>query len=111
MIAEVPIIAVPAQKVAVILDNQDCVLRLYQRGAYLFCDLEADGVQAWQGFICQNRVNLKQYDYLPFRGGLYFVDHEAQEPPHFSGLGDRFALLFISADEPLPAGLRPRQGA
>ena len=110
MIVEVPLIATPAQKVAVILDSQDCVLRVYQRGNYLFSDLEADGAQAWQGFICQDRVNLKQYDYLPFRGGLYFVDLEGREQPHFSGLGERFPLLFVSEDETLPAGLRPQRG-
>ena len=107
MIAEIPLIAIPAQRLAVILDNQECIIHVYTRGERLYMDLEAEGVTVFSGSLCCNRVNCKFAGYLPFKGGLYFVDNLGEEPPRYDGLGSRWSLLFVSEDETPPEGLRP----
>lgn len=106
MTMEIPLIAVPAQSLAVILDNQECVLHVYTRGERLYMDMEADGVTVFTGVLCCNRVNCKFAGYLPFRGGLYFVDTLNEEHPSYEGLGSRWGLLFVSESEIVPEGLR-----
>ena len=106
MIAEIPLVAVPAQSLAVILDTQEFVIHVYTRGERLYMDLEADGTTVFTGSLCCNRVNCKFAGYLPFRGGLYFIDNLSEEHPRHEGLGARWSLLFVSEDEIVPEGLR-----
>ena len=82
-------------------------MRVYQLDAAVYMDLIVGDVQVFVGAICQDRLNIKAYNYLPFRGGLYFIDLQGNQPPHCSGFGSRWVLLFVGAAEDVPAGLRP----
>lgn len=109
---EIPLAAVPAQRLSIVLDGQEVTIRLYQRGKHLFMDLDVLTERVFTGFVCQNRQDVKQYAHLPFKGGLYFVDADGEEDPHYTGFGavDRFRLLFVATGETVPEGLRPRKG-
>jgi hypothetical protein len=40
-----------------------------------------------------------------FSGNLFFLDMMGDTDPQYKDLGDRYVLLYVSANEPLPAGL------
>lgn len=105
MAVEIPLTAVPSQTLQIVLDGQNCTLALYQRGADLFMDLMVGDTIIWSGFICRDRVGVNRYGYLPFLGQFYFVDTQGFADPQYTGLGDRWGLLFVSASEIPPAGV------
>ena len=97
----VPLRQEPNQSLQIVLGEQNCTLRFISRGVNLYCDLAVDQTVIWSGFICRNLVGLKLYDYLAFRGQHYFVDMQGEEDPHWSGLGDRFQLVYVEEGETL----------
>lgn len=110
----IPLIQTPDQSLEISLDGQACLIRLKQQGDCLFMDLSVFGESSlapvFTGQLCRNRVNLKPFAYMPFRGGLYFMDMQSFENPHYSGLGPqesaRFLLLFVAEGDTIPAGFR-----
>ena len=98
MLLEIPLRAEPSQALSLVLGGQDVTVRLFTRdigGApRLFCDLMAGGVWVWRGRLCHNGQRLKLYDYLPFEGDLAFVDMQADDDPVWSGLGERWRLVW-----------------
>ncbi|HJA08891.1 MAG TPA: hypothetical protein H9962_06855 [Candidatus Mailhella merdigallinarum] len=95
---EIPLRAEPSQALSLVLGGQDVTLRLFTRDMddrpRLYCDLMASGVWVWRGRLCHNGQGLKLYDYLPFEGDLVFVDMQADADPQWSGLGDRWRLVW-----------------
>ena len=96
--------AVANQTFQVTLNDQDCSIRLYTRnlpdGAEpLYMDLYVSDVAIFYGVICRDGVVLPLYDYLDFEGGLLFVDLQGSTDPQYEGLGDRYRLLYLTADE------------
>lgn len=88
-----------AQRFTVSLDGQFCVVRLNQRSTGLFIDLTANGKAIMQGVICQNGNKLVRYRCLPFSGELFFVDLQGSNDPQWDGLGTRYRLYYLTADE------------
>lgn len=103
---QISLSALPAQTFTVILDGQNCVISLYQRGKSLYLDLEADGNAVCKGAICRNRADTLQSRASLFSGTLHFWDTEGSSPPQWEDLGSRHLLLYAPKDEELPAGLR-----
>jgi hypothetical protein len=102
----IPLSNIPAQTLKVILDGQDCVLSVYWRQVRLYLDLTVGEAAVCQGAICQNGANILQGRSRFFRGSLHFFDTEGQRPPHFEGFNERFFLVYVQEDEPLPEALR-----
>lgn len=96
---EIPLQQIPAQELQIILDDQNCTLRFYWRWWKLYADLLVDSEPVFSGFICQNRQWVNQSPSLIFAGGLIFVDELGDEAPRWDGLGDRWHLLYFTADE------------
>ena len=101
----IPLRATPNQSMQIVLGAQNCTLRLYTRAEggveHLYCDLAVDQSLVWGGVICQNRGILKLYGYLPFGGQLLFVDMEGDDDPVWSGLDNRFRLVYLEEGEAL----------
>jgi hypothetical protein len=99
---EIPLIAVPNQQLLARLDEQDCTINVYQRGARVYLDLALDGVPLRQGAICLPGVPVVDAPW-PFVGGLYMVDTgttpKGQQPPQWEGLGTRWKLYYLDAAE------------
>lgn len=99
---EIPLIAVPNQRLLVVLEEQDCTLKVYQRNERLYLDLYLDGVPLRQGAICLPRVDIPAHPY-PFQGRLYFVDTltepDKQQFPQYTGLGSRWLLMYLTDEE------------
>lgn len=91
--------AEPNQEFECVLSGQRCVIHLYQRAGKMYLDLEAEGSVIVQGAICYNDTDILQYRHTGFLGNLRFLDHENFDDPNFEGIGKRFFLYYIPADE------------
>jgi len=96
---EIPLQPIPSQEVQVILDSQNCTLSVYWRFGKLYADLLVNSEPVFQGAICQNLQWVNQSPSPEFSGGLMFVDALGDESPVWDGLGTRWALLYLDAEE------------
>ncbi len=96
---EIPLQPIPAQELQCILDGQNCTLSVYWRFGKLYADLLVNSEPVFTGAICQNLQWVNQSPSPDFSGGLIFVDGLGDEAPHWDGLGTRWALLYLDAEE------------
>lgn len=100
---EIPLRAVPAQSLAVVLGGQSVSLRVFARGCQgqdrLYCDVAVDNEWMWQGRLCHTGEGLKAYAYLGFQGDLRFVDLWGSADPDWQGLGERWRLVWATDKE------------
>ena len=96
---QIPLQAIPSQEVQCILGGQNCTLSVYWRWGKLYADLLVDSEPVFTGAICQNLQWVNQSPSILFSGGLVFVDCLGDEAPRWDGLGTRWALLYLDADE------------
>lgn len=95
----IPLQAVPAQTVSVILGSQSCTISVYQKSVGVFFDLQLNGNTIVSGRVCRDRVKLVRSEYLGLIGDLFFADILGKEDPDYTGLGGRFVLVYLEADE------------
>lgn len=96
---EVPLQPVPSQSTKVVLGGQACQLFVYQKPQGLFVDINADDVDVVVGVIARDAVPLVCREYTGFSGNLLFIDTQGASDPSYDGLGSRFSLVYLSADE------------
>lgn len=103
----VPTLPVPSQTMQVNLANQICNIDLYQKDSGLFIDLYFQGQDApvVAGVICENLNRIVRDAYLGFTGDFVFIDSQGTSDPTFDGLGTRFSLAYLSADDLTEIGL------
>lgn len=102
----IPLSAIPAETFQVVLDDQQCRIKLCQRGRRMYLDLDVDDEAVCRGAICQNRASVVPFPTLSFSGSLHFWDTLGDEPPRYDLLGSRFLLLYVADGEELPDALR-----
>lgn len=92
---QVPLIPTPAQQLSITLGEQVCriVVRQLSTGLYLY--LYVSDVLVIGGVICQNDNRIVRSAYLGFIGDLYFHDTLGDADPYYTGLGERFILLWL----------------
>ncbi|MFP1728036.1 phage baseplate plug protein [Lonsdalea quercina] len=88
-----------SQSLIVTLGGQSCLIRLIQRSSFLYMDLTVNDEPVIQGVPCLYGNKIVRYDYLGFKGDLFFLDNEGNSDPSWNGLADRFPLYYISEDE------------
>ena len=98
---EIPLQALPAQRLNVVLDDQNCTIHIYWRWGRCFMDLSVDDTEIFTGAICQNIQAVNQSPSIYFAGLFYFFDTLGDVAPQWDGLGDRWRLFFLSAGETL----------
>lgn len=101
---EIPLRATGNQTLQVVLEGQNCSLRLYTRSLSdgvetLFCDLSIDQDPVFYGCPCLDGLPMPLYAWLGMTGQLVFIDMGGDEAPHWSGLGSRWKLLYMSPAE------------
>jgi hypothetical protein len=99
----IPVQAVPSQTFQIVLANQSVVLNIYQAPAALFMDVFVNNAPIITGAICQNLNRIVRSLYLGFSGDFFWYDTQGTDDPNYSGLGSRFVLVYLAANE-LPAG-------
>lgn len=95
----VPLQPVPSQSTKVVLGGQNCQILIYQKPQGCFVDINADGVDIVVGIIGRDAVPLVCREYTGFIGNLIFIDTQGSDDPSYAGLGDRFSLVYLTAEE------------
>lgn len=101
----IPLRPIPSQTLNVALDNQQCLLNVYQKFYGLFVDVYVSDQLIIGGVIAENLNRIVRSDYLGFNGDLIFADAEGSEDPQYQGLGGRFEFLYLSPDDLTQLGL------
>lgn len=99
MMLTIPITAIPAQTFDAKLGGQNCTITIRQKDQGLFIDLAVNSLPVVSGVICRNLNRIVRYGYLGFIGDLCFVDTQGNEDPDYSGLGDRWVLMYLAEGE------------
>jgi hypothetical protein len=95
----IPLQPVPTQATKVVLGGQNVQLLIYQKPQGVFVDINADGVEIVVGIIARDAVPLMCRDYMGFIGNLLFIDTQGNSDPTYDGLGSRFSLVYLTAEE------------
>ena len=61
----------------------------------LYFDLTIDETNIISGVLCLNRVALVSAKYLGFTGTIYFNDTAGSNDPDYTGLADRYQLVYL----------------
>jgi hypothetical protein len=96
---QIPLQPIPSQSTKVVLGGQNCQILVYQKPQGVFVDINADGVDISVGTIARDAVPLVSREYAGFSGNLLFIDSQGSADPSYDGLGDRFALVYLTAEE------------
>lgn len=95
----IPLQPIPNQTMQVQINNQPCTIDIYQLDYGLFVDLHVGATLIIGGVIALNRTLIVRSLYLGFDGDLVFDDTQGNDDPVYTGLGDRFQLLYLDAAE------------
>ena len=98
----VPLQAVPNQTVAVPLDGQSCRVNVYQRTSGVYMDVLLDGEDnpvIILNVLCEHANRIIRNAYLGFIGDFVFFDLQGASDPVYTGFGDRYQLVYLTAAE------------
>lgn len=95
----IPLLAEKHQTFSTTLGSQNCEFAVYQKSTGLYIDVIVDGAPLVYGMLCRDRVKLIRHEYLRFDGELFFADISGRKDPEYSGLGGRYQLIYVAADE------------
>lgn len=86
---------IPAQRLNVVLNSQNCTIKIYTKGEYCYCDLAVDGKDIRNGAICLVNTDLLAIPTPDFVGNLFFVDLKRKgATPNYAEFGTRFILVY-----------------
>lgn len=96
----IPLDPIPNQSLNIVLDEQNCIIHLYQRGDYMYLDISVNGTEVRQGTICLCNIDLLNYPTPYFSGILFFGDLNNQDGvPNYAELGTRYVLFYATGAE------------
>lgn len=96
----IPLQAVPNQTFNATLANQVAQIALRQNGPNIYFDLLVNDTPVVTTRICRDRQRLLlDAQYRGFSGDFAFVDTQGTDDPFFTGLGTRYQLYYIGANE------------
>jgi hypothetical protein len=105
----VPLQAVPYQKIKTTLDSQIVEIDIRQLRYGMFIYITVNSVLEIGAVVCQNLNRIIRSVYLNdgvgFAGDFVFNDTQGSSDPVYIGLGSRFQLLYLTQDELTVLGL------
>jgi hypothetical protein len=99
LMLEISISPVSNQSLNITLNEQNCTIKIYLLSTGLFFDLAKDNDPIVTGVICQNLNPLVRKAYTGFIGDLVFFDTQGIDDPVYTGLGNRFLLLYLEPSD------------
>lgn len=96
-ITVIPLQAVPAQAVNVLLAGQPCTIAIRLIGGRQYLSLSVNGTVICQNILMVNRSGIVRSAYKGFIGELAAVDTQGDESPQYTGWGTRWLLAFNDA--------------
>ena len=95
----VPLQPVASQVSKVVLGGQNCQIGVYQKPQGIFVDVSSDGVSIAVATIARDIDPVISRVYTGFIGNLLFIDTQGNSDPSYTGLGSRFSLVYLTAEE------------
>lgn len=95
----VPVKAVPSQTLTVVLSNQNTQVNCYQKQGALYMDVYVNNAPIIVGVQCENANRIVRSTYLGFIGDFIWQDTQGQTDPVYTGLGSRYLLQYLTADD------------
>ncbi len=95
MLVEIPLQKIVAQKVRLYVNNQECLLYIYEKGdtnPRLYIDLYKDSMPICLGAICLNSVPIIQRVQSLFQGNFVFINPKSLVEPQYQKLNPAFTL-------------------
>lgn len=99
MVLPIPLTAAPNQVEAVALDGQNFILTVNQRANGLYLDVFMNGEVIILGVLCENENLIVRNRWLGCPGDFFFYDTQGSDDPVYTGLGDRFRLIYVEASD------------
>lgn len=99
----IPTQPIPNQSLQVQLNNQAIALNIYQQAYGLYVDVYLNNALVIAGVIAENLNRIVRSLYLGLSGDFLFVDTQGSTDPVYTGLGNRYQLLYLEPSD-LPAG-------
>ena len=65
----------------------------------MFVDINVNGADVVTGVIARDAVPLVCREYAGFSGNLVFIDTQGNSDPVYDGLGSRYSLVYLTAEE------------
>jgi len=95
----IPLQAVPAQTINTTLAQQSVTITMRQIAAGMLVDLVSNGTPIITGKLALDRVRLVRRPYRGFVGDLAVIDTQGTSTPDYSGLGDRWQLVYLEESD------------
>lgn len=95
----IPLKPLPNQTLTVTLGDQVTQVNVYQKLSGLYIDVLVDGTTIIAGVLGRNLNRIVRSVYLGFSGDLTFIDSQGSNDPDYTGLGIRYTLNYLTADE------------
>jgi len=95
----IPLQSLPSQTTSVVLEEKTCLISLYQKDQGLFFDMAVNGEAIVSGVLALDANKLICREYLAFKGNLIFIDTQGNSDPYYTGLSNRFVLLYLTEEE------------
>lgn len=99
MVSIIPLQPIPSQVIVSLLASQSCKIAVYQKNTGMFVDIYVNDALVIGGVIAEDRNRIVRSLYLGFNGDLAFIDIQGTADPEYTGLGTRYVLAYLSADE------------
>lgn len=101
-ITEIPLISARSQELNIVLNEQNCTIKVFFAGAHLFLDLSIDDTLIRAGALLIPNCAAFTEERISFSGNFFIVDTvsavTAQSNPTIAELGGRFRLYYVSAE-------------
>lgn len=79
------------------LGGKSCTLYIYQRGNYVFMDMDVNAEPLWRGMKCLTGELVNQYKSNKFDGYLFFEDLRNEGGiPNYKEFGIRYVLRYVT---------------
>jgi hypothetical protein len=90
----IPLQPVESQAFSIVLNGQNCDIRVYQLSTGLYFDLTSNGIVICTTRLCVNCVPIVRNPVSGFIGDFTFIDIIATDNPDYLGLGTGFILVY-----------------
>ena len=94
----IPLSNIPNQRFSVVLDGQNCTISLKQNGGALF-GISQSTRSTWLPGVRNNGSPVPIFKTTAFSGRLVFHDVLGDSHPDYSGLSDRYYLIYLAEGE------------
>ena len=95
---EIPLSAIPFQIVNAVVNGQNYRITVRQLGSEIYTSLVVDDEQVTNSVLAVARGKLIPWFQTIANTMLYWIDTQGNERPQYTGLGDRWRLVYEASE-------------